>query len=96
MEYFFHDSWLPFARKFHAPIVTMATLGHADYFDHAMGLITPWSYVPHSMLLYTDQMSFFQRCYNVGLSLLDTILRRYYYMTKMQQMAEKYFTGLDG
>lgn len=74
----------------------MGTLGHADYYDRAMGLITPWAYVPNNILIYSDQMSFGQRCYNVALSLVETVLYKFYYMTKMQQMADKYFIGLDG
>lgn len=96
LEQFFHDSWLPFAHKFNAPIVTIATLGHANYFDHAMGFLTPWAFVPHSVLTYTDNMSFVERCVNVYWGLVDAFLRKYYYMAKMQQMANTYFTGLDG
>lgn len=96
LEQFNHDAFLLFAHKFKAPIITIATLGHADYLDHAMGLITPWSHVPHNMLTYTDQMSFTQRCYNMALSLLDTVLRRYHYMPKMQQLADTYFISSDG
>lgn len=97
LEQFFHDSWLPFAAKFNAPVVTIATLGHADYFDHAMGLITPWSYVPHHVLTYNDRMTFFERCINVFWGLTDTFLRKYYYMAKMQEMADYHFKNVfDG
>lgn len=97
LEQFNHDALLLFAHKFKAPIITIATLGHAEYLDHAMGLITPWSHVPHNMLTYTDQLSFTQRCYNMALSLVDILLRRYHYMPKMQQLADKYFiSSSDG
>lgn len=91
LEQFFHDSWLPFATKFNAPIVTIATLGHADYFDYAMGMMTPWSFVPHHVLTYTDDMSFYERCRNVFWGLTDVLLRKYYYMAKMQDMADRHF-----
>lgn len=96
LEQFFHDSWLPFAHKFKAPIVTIATLGHAYYFDYAMGMLTPWSFVPHNVLMLNDNMSFFERCTNLYWALTDTILRKNYYMSKMQQMSDKYFDGLEG
>lgn len=96
LEQFFHDSWLTFAHKFKAPIVTIATLGHAFYFDHAMGLLTPWAFVPHNVLQLNDEMSFVERCRNFYWALTDTLLRKYYYMSKMQIMADRYFTGLDG
>lgn len=95
LEQFFHDSWLPFASKFDAPIVTIATLGHADYFDHSMGFWTPWSYVPHHVLTFNDNMSFIERCINIFWGVVDVGLRRLHYMEKMQQMANKYFPGMQ-
>lgn len=96
LEQFFHDSWLLFAHKFKAPVVTIATLGHSDYFDSAMGFVTPSSFVPHSVLALNDEMSFFERCQNLFWTTVDTVLRRFYFMAKMQEMADKYFTNLDG
>ena len=97
LEQFYHDALLVLSHKFDAPVVTIATLGHAEYMDHAMGLVTPWSHVPHSVLTLDDNLSFYHRCYNFGLSLLDTILRRYHFMRPMQRMADKYFgNALDG
>lgn len=90
LEQFFHDAWLPFAKKFNAPTLTIATLGHADYFDNAMGLLTP-SYVPHHVLEFTDRMAFYERCVNLFWRLTDSFLRKYYYMEKMQQMANHHF-----
>lgn len=95
LEQFFHDSWLPFAQKFNAPMVTIATLGHADYFDRSMGFLTPWAFVPHSVLTFNDDMTFSERVINVFWGLTDAILRRYYYMSKMQTMADKYFAHLE-
>lgn len=89
LEQFFHDSWLPIAQIFNAPLITIATLGHADYFDSAMGLLTP-SYVPHHVLTYTDHMNFFERCVNVFWRVTDAFLRKHYYMAKMQNMADRY------
>lgn len=96
LEQFFHDSWLPFAKIFNAPLLTIATLGHADYFDNSMGLMTP-SYVPHHVLTFTDNMTFFERCENLFWRLADSFLRKYYYMAKMQEMADKHFgNAFDG
>ncbi|XP_054743786.1 UDP-glucosyltransferase 2-like [Anastrepha obliqua] len=93
MEQFFHESFLMFAHKFKCPVVTLGTMGYADNMDHAMGLLTPWAIIPHLLLSHTDQMTFSQRAYNTYLSLYDTVMRRLYYMPKMQEMAEKHFTG---
>ncbi|XP_017482511.1 PREDICTED: UDP-glucuronosyltransferase 2B4-like isoform X2 [Rhagoletis zephyria] len=93
LEQFFHESFLMFAHKFKCPVVTLGTMGYADNMDHAMGLLTPWSFVPHLFLSHTDRMDFFERACNTYLSLYDAVLRRWYYMPRMQEMAEKYFEG---
>ncbi|XP_058818775.1 UDP-glycosyltransferase UGT5-like [Topomyia yanbarensis] len=94
-EQFFQDSWLMFAYKYNAPIVTISTYGYSDFMDRAMGLLTPWSCVPHMLLDYEHGMNFFQRSYNVFLSTLDYILREYYYMPEMNKMAKEFFSELE-
>ncbi|XP_037960919.1 UDP-glycosyltransferase UGT5-like [Teleopsis dalmanni] len=91
LEQFFHESFLMFAHKFNCPLVTIGTMGYADNMDHAMGLVTPWSVIPHLLLSHTDHMTFLQRTYNVYLSIYDNIMRSWFYIPKMQEMAEKHF-----
>jgi glucuronosyltransferase len=67
------------------------TLGFSDFMDRNMGLLTPWSFVPHPVLLYTDKMSFFQRCHNTILSLTDMFLRKYRYLPKQDKLVRQYF-----
>ncbi|XP_054744472.1 UDP-glycosyltransferase UGT5-like [Anastrepha obliqua] len=93
LEQFFHESFLMFAHKFKCPVVTLGTMSYADNMDHAMGLLTPWSFVPHLFLSHTDRMDFLARAYNTYLSLYDAVLRRWYYMPRMQKMAEQHFEG---
>uniref|UniRef100_A0A182Q9J2 UDP-glycosyltransferases domain-containing protein n=1 Tax=Anopheles farauti TaxID=69004 RepID=A0A182Q9J2_9DIPT len=90
-EQFVQESFLMFAHKYQIPIVTINTLGHADYIDRAFGLLTPWSFVPHFMLQYDDQMSITERAYNVVLSVWDALCRKFYYLPAQTRLAEKYF-----
>lgn len=97
LEQFFHEAFLMFGHKFKCPVVTIGTMGYADNMDHAMGILTPWSVIPHLVLSHTDKMTFSQRAYNAYLSLYDAVMRRWYYLPKMQQLAEKYFgTAIKG
>ncbi|XP_011210092.2 UDP-glucosyltransferase 2 [Bactrocera dorsalis] len=97
LEQFYHESFLMFAHKFKCPVVTLGTLGYADNMDHAMGLLTPWATVPHLLVSYTDQMTFAQRAYNTYLSIYDALFRSWYYIPKMQEMAERHFGAhIDG
>ncbi|XP_062551806.1 UDP-glycosyltransferase UGT5-like [Armigeres subalbatus] len=93
-EQFFQESWLMFAHKFNAPIVTISTIGYSDYMDRAMGLLTPWSFVPHMLLDYEDQMSIYQRTYNTLLSTIDYIGREFYYLPEQNKLANQIFSSL--
>lgn len=91
MEQFFTESFLMFGHKFKVPTVTLSTLPNSHHMDCFMGLLTPWSNVPHFMLPYDDDMTFTERSHNTILSLYDLFYRLNYYMPRMQEMAEKYF-----
>lgn len=88
------ETWLLFAHKFKAPIITVSTMGYASYMDYANGLVTPMASVPNIMLDYDDQMDFWQRCENVLVTLYDWWLRLTYYMPMNNRHAEKYFKAL--
>lgn len=72
----------------------LGTLGYSDFMDRAMGFMTPWATVPHSILDYSDDMNFFQRSWNVILSLTDSIVRDWYYMPAQEKLAQKYFRNM--
>lgn len=71
-----------------------ATLGGADYLDRQMGLLTPWSHVPNTLVTYDDNMTFTERCYNSMLSLCDWIVRKFIYFPQQNELARKYFGHL--
>lgn len=50
-------------------------LGIMEIFDQDMGLLTPSSHVSHTLLPFTDRMSFSERWYNSMLTINDWILR---------------------
>lgn len=90
-EQFFQECFLMFAHKYNTPVVMIGTLGFADYMDRTFGFLTPWSYVHHNILLYTDKMTFFQRAYNVALNLADLVLRDMYHYPDQDRLAQTYF-----
>lgn len=59
-----------------------------------MGLLTPWSHVPHMLLEYGDDMSYFQRVHNVVLSLYDWWFRNWVALPKFNEIAHRYFSHL--
>uniref|UniRef100_A0A182TRD4 Uncharacterized protein n=1 Tax=Anopheles melas TaxID=34690 RepID=A0A182TRD4_9DIPT len=95
-EQFYQEAFLMFAHKYRAPIVTLCTLGHANHIDQAMGLVTPWSFVPHPVLLLSDDMTFSERCYNFLISLADLVIRQLYYIPQQNRLAQTHFAKIEG
>lgn len=74
----------------------VGTLGYSDFFDRAMGLLTPLSHVPHMLLPYGDDMTYSERVQNVILSLYDWYYRTFVALPKQNEIAQKYFGHLAG
>lgn len=71
------------------------TYGTSDFFDWRMGLLTPWSHVPHSMIDFSDDMTIYERLYNVALSMFDSIfIRQFQHLPHQTAVAQKHFTDL--
>ena len=48
------------------------------------------------LLDYGDKMNFWQRFHNLMFSMTDVLIRKYYYLPKMDKMVKKHFGHLDG
>ncbi|XP_055542683.1 UDP-glycosyltransferase UGT5-like [Wyeomyia smithii] len=94
-EQFVQEAFLMFGHRYRAPVVTINTLGYTDYIDRAFGMITPLSFVPHFFTQLTDEMSFFERCYNVIVTAYDWTYRKFVYLPAQTSLARKYFTKED-
>lgn len=96
-EQFMQESWLMFSYKFKAPLITINTFGPSNMFDRIMGLMPPFSFIPHSMLIhYGDEMTFFQKLDNAFTSIGEIFVRDWNYEPKMQAIADKGFESLAG
>lgn len=59
-----------------------------------MGLLTPHSHVSHTMLPYTDQMSFSERWYNSLVSTFDETIRKWVHLPAQNDIANRHFGHL--
>lgn len=85
-----------FKSNFNANFFHAGTYGTSDFFDRQMGFLTPWSYVPHSLLAFSDHMTFYERLYNVALSMLDSVMiRRFVHLPRQTKVVHKYFADLE-
>lgn len=69
--------------------------GHSDSFDHSMGLLTPYSHVPHVFLTFSDNMSFTERWYNTMIGLYDWLVQYFVHIPLQNKIAKKYFSHLE-
>ncbi|KAL7735229.1 hypothetical protein ACLKA6_016138 [Drosophila palustris] len=90
-EQFYQEAFLALAYKYNIPIVTTSTLGYENHMSQMMGLITPWSFVPHGFMPFTDRMSFLERLSNSYASLYEDLDRYWNYFPKMDKITEQYF-----
>ncbi|XP_031639549.1 UDP-glucuronosyltransferase 2B1-like [Contarinia nasturtii] len=93
-EEFYGDSMLMFAHKFKAPIITICPFGVPEYIDRQQGLLTPISFVPHWMLPFSDNMTFYERFLNLILNAYDWAVRRYQFIPTEEEYVQKYFAHL--
>lgn len=56
-----------------------------------MGLWTPWTFVPHTILTYDDQMTYPQRMHNVLVSLYDWWFRQFVVLPRQDEIAQRHF-----
>lgn len=68
--------------------------GVFDFFDRNMGLLTPYSHVSHTILPYTDEMSFTERWYNTLVSTFDWTLRKWIHLPAQNEIAQRHFGHL--
>lgn len=92
-KYFFHNC-VNCIIKIALILLIQGSYGSADFFDRQMGLLTPWSHVPHSSLTSTDKMSFAERWYNTVFSAYDWIVRYFIHIPGQNELAKKYFSHL--
>ncbi|XP_031627056.1 UDP-glucuronosyltransferase 2B20-like [Contarinia nasturtii] len=93
-EEWWADSFLMFAHKFKAPIITICPVGIPDFIDRQQGLFTPLSIVPHWALPFSDNMSFYERWFNAILSTYDWAVREFSYLPTAEEHTRKYFAHL--
>ena len=96
VEQFYQEPFLALSYKYNIPIVATCTLGFTNFMAQMMGMIFPWSYVPHGFLPYTDQMSFTQRFWNIAYNLYEDLDREWNYFPDMDAFTQQYFGHLPG
>ena len=91
LEAYFGDCFVPFSKKFNAPIIRIATFSGAPWMYDWVGNPTELSYVPDPFLHYTDKMTFCQRFWNVYTTFIYRFTRNYYHLPKLDSLVRRYY-----
>ncbi|XP_017033096.1 UDP-glucosyltransferase 2-like [Drosophila kikkawai] len=91
-EQFFNEGALILGHLYQIPIITIATFGFANYLSQLFGVVSPWSYVPHVYLPYTDKMTLWERIHNVAFSGFEDLLREFSYYPRQDAILQKHFS----
>jgi len=78
-EQWYNEGALILGHLYQIPTITMTTFSFANYLSPLVGIVTPWSYVPHGWKPYRDRMTLMERIDNVYVSLSEEILRTFWY-----------------
>ncbi|XP_044248981.1 UDP-glycosyltransferase UGT5-like [Drosophila takahashii] len=91
---FYNEGALILGHLYQIPIITMSTLGFSNFFSQLVGIVSPWSYVPHGFMPYTDRMSPWERIGNVAISGAEDLIRQFSYYPQQNAILEKHFSHL--
>ncbi|KAH8263949.1 hypothetical protein KR038_010325, partial [Drosophila bunnanda] len=91
-EQFFNEGALILGHLYQIPIITIATFGFANYLSQLFGVVSPWSYVPHVYLPYTDKMTLWERIHNAAFSGFEDLLREFSYYPRQDAILQKHFS----
>ncbi|XP_052854405.1 UDP-glycosyltransferase UGT5-like [Drosophila gunungcola] len=91
---FYNEGALILGHLFQIPIVTVSTFGFTNYYSQLAGIVSPWSYVPHGFMPYTEHMSLWDRIGNVAISGFEDLYREFSYYPKQNAILKKHFAKL--
>lgn len=94
VEQFYQEAFLALSYKYNIPVIASSTLGYENHMSQMMGLMTPWSYVPHGFLPFDDKMNFWERLKNTVASLYTDLYREFVYFPRQDALVKKYLSHL--
>lgn len=93
-EQFFNEGALILGHLYQIPIVTLSMSGYANYLSQLVGIVSPWSYVPHKWMAYSDRMTLWERIGNAFVSGSEDLYREFKYYPKQDAILRKHFSHL--
>ncbi|XP_031638675.1 UDP-glucuronosyltransferase 2B7-like [Contarinia nasturtii] len=84
--------FLPFIHKFnYPPMIAVTAYGHPSYLNQFIADHHHYSYVPHNLLPFNDEMTFSQRLLNFLIYMQEFIIFKYFLNPRLDEIATEYF-----
>ncbi|XP_017874679.1 PREDICTED: UDP-glucuronosyltransferase 2C1, partial [Drosophila arizonae] len=93
-EQFYNEGALILGHLYQTPTITLSSFGNTNYFSEMVGIITPWSYNPHSFISSTTRMNLWERAVNVFVCGMEHLMRTFLYYPSHDAVLRKHFSGL--
>ncbi|ALC42052.1 CG4302, partial [Drosophila busckii] len=93
-EQFFNEGALILAHLYQIPSITVTTFGYASYIDSIVGVVTPYSYVPHLYIPYSPRMSLWERTHSLYHTLYEEGLRKFWYYPAQDAILRKHLANI--
>ena len=91
VEIFNNDAISGLAQHFNCPLIGVTTFGAVKWANEMTGNQSPFSYVPHPFLSFTDKMSFKERIYNTLMSVIENVGFEYIYIPEQTKIYNSFF-----
>ena len=91
VEIFNNDAISGLAQHFNCPLIGVTTFGAVKWANEMTGNQSPFSYVPHPFLSFTDKMSFKERMYNTLMSVVENIGFEFSYIPQQTKIYNNFF-----
>ncbi|XP_063703167.1 UDP-glycosyltransferase UGT5-like [Culicoides brevitarsis] len=90
-EIFMDEALLGLAHHFKIPAVGISTIGVSRWVEEFTATPMPYSYIPHALLNFQEQMTFSERFINTIASLFEEGLLRFLLYPKMEEIYNEVF-----
>uniref|UniRef100_A0A182QG12 UDP-glucuronosyltransferase n=1 Tax=Anopheles farauti TaxID=69004 RepID=A0A182QG12_9DIPT len=91
VESFASEALYGLAEHFGGQLMVFSPFGASMWTNELVGTPYPYSYIPHTFLAYTNEMSFWQRFANALVGHLDKLYYRLVFLPQQETMYRRYF-----
>ncbi|KAM7362319.1 uncharacterized protein ACRADG_013085 [Cochliomyia hominivorax] len=90
-EVFLSEALFGLSEHFKAPLIGLGTFGAISWNTDMVGSPTPPSYIPNTMLKFTDHMTLTERVGNLAFVTFERLFLDFHYLPRQAALYEQYF-----